>query len=303
MTKPVFRDYLQLHFIVLIFGFTAILGKSLSVHPLSLVFFRTGMAAFGMGLVLYFRGVSLAVSPQTRNRMLVVGMIIGFHWLLFFLSGWVATASISLAGFATTSLFTAFVEPILLKRAIRRIEVFLSLVIVAGLLLIFTAELRYFLGLMLGVASAFGAAVFASLNAKLMQENNNPLVITFYEMLGACATSVICLPIFYYFAPFPFIPHGLDWLWLLILALVCTVYAHTTGTALMRKFSAFAINLTVNLEPVYGIVLAFVFFGEKERMTLGFYLGTLVVLLAVLSYPYLNKWLLDSEQRAVISKQ
>jgi drug/metabolite transporter (DMT)-like permease len=283
------KDYLRLHFIVVLFGFTGILGLLISVHPLSLVFFRTLLAALGIGVLYLVHRQSLLVARKAQLQMLGVGVIIAIHWLLFFGSGRVANVSISLAGFATTSFFTALIEPLFTKRPIRRLDLLMSGIILAGLYLIFFFEFDHFLGLIMSIASAVGAAIFTTLNGSLVRQGHQPLIITFYEMVGACLTTAVFLLIYSQTNDIAFVPTTYDWLWLLILSLVCTVYGHATGTALMKRFSAFTVNLAVNLEPVYGIILAFFIFGQTERMTWGFYVGTVVILAVVLSYPFLSK--------------
>jgi drug/metabolite transporter (DMT)-like permease len=286
---PPLRSYLQLHFLVLIWGFTAILGLLVSVAPTALVLYRTVLAALGLALVVYLRRKSFRVGSGQAVLMMAVGLLLSTHWILFFASARISTASVCLAGMSTTSLWTSFAEPIFNRQRIRPTEVVLGLVAVVGLYIVFRFEFDHALGLLLALGSAFLAALFTVANSHFVKRHD-AFVITFYEMIGASACSLLFVVVFQNFGlnnRLPLWPEAGDWLWILILAWVCTVYAYSMGTQLMRQFSAFMINLTVNLEPVYGIALAFLVFGEKERMTGGFYLGTLVILLAVLAYPVL----------------
>ena len=284
------KDYFQLHFVVLIAGFTAILGALISAHSLSVVFFRTFMASAGLFLYLYLKNVPIKISTKATFQLLATGGIIALHWFTFFYAAKISTIAICLAGFSTGSLWTSLLEPLWDKRKIRVIEVGLGLMVIVGLYLIFLFEVDHIMGLLVGIFSAFLSALFSVINAQFAKQHS-PQIITFYEMLGAAFITFI--PVLYLFIQadndFILIPQGLDWLWLSILAFVCTVYAFAEGVELIRKFSAFTFNLTLNLEPVYGIILAYIFFGEKERMTIGFYAGTFIILISVLLYPLLKK--------------
>lgn len=288
--KPSFSDYFQLHFIVLIWGFTAILGKLLEpLDSSALVLFRTLLAVGGMGALLAVQRQSVRVAPGDRRRLLGVGGIIALHWILFFLAARVANVSVCLAGMATSSLWASVLEPILLRRRVRAFEVFLGLVVLGGLYLIFRFEFGKGLGLTLAVLSAMLSSLFTIINSRFAPKYN-ALVISYYEMAGAFIGSLIlvgCYVLLDNPVPETLYPTRLaQWGWLLILSLVCTVYAYSVGVRLLRKFSPYLAILTVNLEPVYGIILAVLIFGASERMTPGFYAGTLVILAAVLAYPF-----------------
>lgn len=293
MSSPAPKDYLHLHFIVLIWGFTAILGLLISIPAVELVFYRTMLAFVLLAGVVKAREKSFHLSRKHLTIMLGTGALISAHWILFFAAARVATASVCLAGMATCSLWTAILEPLSQRRPIRGVELFLGMLVVAGLYVIFHFEFDHALGLTMAVASAMLASIFTIINGRFTHRYDAQ-VITLYEMGGAFVSTALFLP-FYRSTlaeggQLQLVPVATDWLYIALLAGVCTVYAYSAAVQLMKKFSAFAINLTVNLEPVYGIVLAFLFFGEKEKMTFGFYLGTLIILLAVLAYPALNRW-------------
>jgi drug/metabolite transporter (DMT)-like permease len=285
-------DYLKLHFIVWIWGFTAILGLLITIPAVEIVFYRTLIAFATLGVVLYMRGINFKIGKGEVLKILGTGGIISAHWILFFAAARVSTASVCLAGMATCSLWTSFVEPMMNKNKIKGFEVVLGLIVISGLYVIFRFEFNHALGLGMAVLSAFLAALFSVINGKFTKKHN-PYIITFYEMLGACIGTAAFFPIYLlYFAKdgaLNLTPTAMDWLWLLVLAIVCTVYAFSVSVEIMKRVSAFVVNLTVNLEPVYGIVLAVVIFGEKEQMQPGFYIGTFIILLSVLAYPVLNK--------------
>ncbi len=285
------RDYVKLHFIVFLWGFTAILGLLISIPSVELVFWRTLFASAGLGILLLYRKRNFRLGRKEVIKITATGVLISLHWILFFASARVSTASICLAGMATCSLWTSFLEPLMNGRKIKLYEVGLGFAVILGLYIIFRFEFTYALGLSMALVSALLAALFTVINGQFTYRHN-PYMITFYEMIGACLGTAAFFPLYTQFlteGELNLMPVGLDWFYILILALVCTVYAYSVSVELMKRVTAFVVNLTVNLEPVYGIVLALIIFGEKEQMLPGFYLGTGIILLSVLSYPVL-KW-------------
>jgi drug/metabolite transporter (DMT)-like permease len=285
--------YVKLHFIVMIWGFTAILGLLISIPAVEVVLFRTLIAAIGLLILLKIRGRNLDIGSGAIVRMLATGAIIAAHWILFFGAARVSTASVSLAGIATCSFWTSFLEPLMTRTKIKPYEVFLGFFVIIGLYIIFRFEFTYALGLTMAIISALLASIFTIINGKFMKKGYNPYTITFYEMTGAFLTTSLFLPFYHVWMTngegVNLSPLASDWLYLAILAIVCTVYAYSVSVEIMKRLSAFVINLTINLEPVYGIILAFLVFGEKEEMKPAFYIGTFIILLSVLSYPFLNR--------------
>lgn len=302
MPSSNFKDYLLLHFIVLIWGFTAILGLLISLPSLELVFYRTLLATLGVAVVMGLRKESLRVAPSELFKILGVGALISLHWIFFFWSAKVSTASVCLAGMATTSLWTAFVDPLINRKRVKLYEVALGLLVISGLLVIFQFENGYWLGLSMALAAAFLGALFSVLNGRLTMRHS-PYQITFYEMAAASGVALLFLPLYSYVdgTDIQWTWKGLDWLWLLVLGGICTVYAFSVSVELMKRLPVFSINLTINLEPVYGILLAVLIFGEKEKMTSQFYLGTGIILVSVLIYPVLNYWY-KKRREALIAK-
>lgn len=295
MQKPTLSDYAQLHLIVLIWGFTAILGKLLEpLDPSAVVLFRTMLAVLGMGVVLLARRQTVRVATADRWRLLATGGLISLHWVAFFLAARLSNVSVCLAGMATGSLWASVLEPLLLRRRVRTVEVVLGAVVLAGLYVIFRFEFDKVAGLAVAVFSAMLSSLFTIINSRFTQRLD-AYVISFYEMAGASAGALLMWLAIRAADPLAgnhlvqYVPDTVaQWGWLLVLSLVCTVYAYTVGVRLLRKFSPYMAILTVNLEPVYGILLAVFIFGHTERMTPGFYVGTLVILVAVLAYPMLN---------------
>jgi drug/metabolite transporter (DMT)-like permease len=293
--KASLTDYFQLHFIVLIWGFTAILGKLLQpLDPSAVVLFRTLLAVIGLGVVLTIRRQNLRVTTADAWGLLGTGGLIGLHWVLFFLAARLSNVSVCLAGMATSSLWASVLEPLLLRRRVRPVEVGLGAAVMAGLYLIFRFEFDKVVGLGVAVGSAMLSSLFTIINSRFTHRYD-ALVISFYEMAGALLGAIVLWLLVRQLNAqetgviVQYVPQtALQWLWLFVLSMVCTVYAYTVGVSLLRKFSAYLAILTVNLEPVYGILLALLIFGDTEHMTSGFYIGTLVILIAVLAYPFLG---------------
>ena len=285
------RPYVFLHFIVLIWGFSGILGMLISIPAVEVVFYRVLLSALALAMFIFWSGRNFhETGTHGISRQLATGILIAIHWVLFFLSARVSNVSICLAGMATCSLWTALMDPFFYKRRIQGIDVLLSVIAVIGMVIIFNVEFKYWLGLVLAIASAFVGSLFTIINAKFIDQGKDPFIITFYEMSGATVIILLFFPIYSNLnGGINLSFQGLDYLWMAILALVCTVYAYSISVQLMKHITPFTMNLTVNLEPVYGIILAVMIFGSSEEMSYGFYLGTGVILLAVLAYPVVNR--------------
>ncbi len=290
--KATSKDYFLLNFLVLIFGFTAIMGLLISLPALELVFYRTLLASILLAIFFRKKIFPLKISGRIYRGLILTGMTISGHWIFFFLSARVSTASICLAGMATTALWTAILEPIFFKRRFSFLDFGFGLSVFLGLWVIFRFEFDHALGLALAIISAFLAALFSILNALFIQKVNE-YKITYVEMFVATICTLIAIVLHGLFVDGSFrlelISHTMDWVYLFILAGVCTVYAFSESVELMKRMAPFTVNLTLNLEPVYGIVLALIVFGEQEKMSWGFYAGTLFILVNLIAYPYIKK--------------
>ncbi len=287
-------DYLKLHFIVFLWGFTGILGKLISIPAVEMVFYRTLLATLGMGVLIVIVRGTFKVSSGDFIKILLTGFIVGAHWLTFFISARIANVSVSLVGFATGSLWTAFLEPMAKRQKIRPIEVVFGMIVLAGLYIIFSSNFNYSVGLILGILSGLTCSIFSIINSQLVQRVNS-FTITFYEMAGACLVIVLFFPLYQlYWAEgnrLLLSPSITDWVYIALLAWLCSVYGYSAAVQLIKRMSVFSFQLTMNLEPIYGIVMAVLVFGEKERMNVNFYIGTLFILLAVLIYPLMKRQL------------
>lgn len=284
------RAVLLLHLTVLIWGFTGVLGGLISLEALPLVWYRVVIASISLWLFLKFKRQQYALPLAEMIPILLVGMLVGLHWSLFFYSIKVSTVSVTLVTLSSLTLFTAVLEPLINKKRVSIADIVIGLIIVYGIYLIFKFEYEYFLGIITGILSAVCASLFSIFNARLVKKYK-PTYIAYYEMLGACVFVSLLLGFSGQWRDLGQIATT-DILYLLLLGVACTSFAYVLGVMVMRELTAFTVALTTNMEPVYGMLLAFVIFGEKEKMSTGFYLGTLIILFAVFMYPVVkNRWL------------
>ena len=284
------RSYVELHIAVLLWGFTAILGKWINLPAIDLVWWRVLLTSFSL---LYFVKWGKKLLSLPRKQLLIyagIGVLVGTHWICFYGSIKLANASVSLICMATTSLFAALLEPLFLKSNFKWLDLGLSLIIIPAMALVAqTLEQGMQLGILVGLASAFLAAMFSVLNKKYVSKAD-PYTITYVELTSAWVFISILLVLFDFGREerllFP--PSSMDWVWMVVLALVCTTLTFILSLRALTGLSAFASTLVVNLEPVYGILLAVLLLGEHQEMSGTFYIGCGIILLVVLSYPFLK---------------
>ncbi len=274
-------NFLHLHLIVFIWGFTAILGALISLDALPLVWFRMGLAVFFVWLFILFKKIKLRLTRKTLLILVLSGLVIAMHWITFFKAIKVSNISITLGTLSTGAFFASILEPIFYKRKIIWYELFFGLMVIAGLYIIFSVEIRYVEGILLALVSAFLSASFALINGKLASFYSSS-VITFYELLGGLFFLSVFLLSNQQFSVGFFKLSGSDWMYLLILSSVCTAYAFIASVKVLRYLSPYTVMLTINLEPVYGIILAALIFKDKEHMSGSFYIGALLILSTVI---------------------
>lgn len=291
MQGPSIRDYLLLHLCIIFWGFTSILGVISSLEAPWLVVFRTFLSVLSLAVILWRSPYPKNLPRKSVVPIVLAGLFTAFHWTTFFASAQISNVSTCLAGLSTTALWTAMLEPLINKSRFRWMELVLAALVSCGLVIIYQSDFSMAKGLAISVASAIACSLFSILNRDLVR-HHSPLQITTWEIGFAFLGSVISLPILKFLGllkteGFPTPTIGDVWN-VLFLAWVCTVFAYTMSVELMKKFTAFAMNLTVNLEPVYGILLGLLIFGEKEKMQGQFYLGLLLILGGVFLYPILE---------------
>jgi drug/metabolite transporter (DMT)-like permease len=275
------KDYLHLHFLVFIAGFTAILGKKITIGASEIVWYRMAIAAVLMFIYIKIIKLNIRVSKKTILKFSAAGIIIALHWVTFFESIKQSNVSITLAMFSSGAFFASFIEPLFFKRRILVYEILFGLIVVLGVFLITSSELNYINGIILGLLSALFSTLFAVINGKFI-ERYNATVISFYEFISG----VFFLSLFIYFSGTQFDVEfftlsKMDWIYILILASVCTAYAFIGAVEVMRYISPFTVILSYNLEPIYGIILALILFPETEKMSPQFYIGAVLIILTV----------------------
>jgi drug/metabolite transporter (DMT)-like permease len=275
------KSYLHLHFIVFIWGFTAVLGQLITLDALPLVWFRMCIAValiFGYTVV---TKKSLAVNGKTLVGFLFAGLVIAMHWFTFFQAIKVSNISVTLACMATGAFFTSILEPIFFGRKIIAYEILFGLVVIGGLYIIFHFEGDYTNGILLALSSAFLSATFSIINGKYARQYDST-VISFYELLGGVFFFSMYLLYNGSFSAEFFTISAADWMWLFILASFCTAYAFIASVHVMKFLSPYTVMLTINMEPVYGIILALLVFNDKEKMNSAFYVGAAIILITVI---------------------
>ena len=273
-------NYFHLHFIVFIWGFTAVLGDLISIEAVPLVWHRMLLGSlFVLIYIIYNKGM-LKVSLRSLIKFAFVGLLIALHWLAFFSAVKVSNVSITLAMMSTGAFFASFLEPIFFKRKIIGYEVIFGLIVIIGLYIIFKVESAYLSGILLALLASFLGTLFSIFNG-MMIKSHNATVISFYELLfGVVFITIYILSIDGFDNAF-FNLSGSDWTYLIILASICTAYAFIASVHVMKWISPYTVMLTTNMEPVYGILLALLILREKEYMSPTFYLGAIIILITV----------------------
>lgn len=275
------KSYLNLHLIVFIWGFTAILGALITIDAENLVWFRMLLAGIFLAGFIVYKKQSFVISGRSFAKLIFVGLLIAMHWIFFFRAIHVSNVSITLSIFSLGAFFASLLEPLFYGRKILFYEVFFGLIIIAGLALIMQVEVKYLHGMYYALASIILGVLFTLMNGKLITDHE-PSVITFYEFgAGVFFISVYFLFQGKFTADF-FTMSLNNWILLLVLASVCTAYAFTASVKVMQKLTPYTVMLTTNLEPVYGIMLAYFILGGKEKMSMEFYIGALIIVITVI---------------------
>ena len=281
------RAYLELHLAVFLWGFTAILGDLIQLSALTLVWWRVLLTSLSL---IFFVRIGRMLSEIGWRRLLLlagIGVIVGLHWVTFYGSIKLANASIALVCMATTSLFSSLFEPLIVGRRFNWYELLLGLFILPGIWLVVDGvEAGMNAGILVGLLSAALVSIFTSLNKKYIQ-SSNPARITFIE-LGAA--TLFLTPFLYSLGGDKFWPSSIDWIYLLVLALLCTTLTFFLSLRALSELSAFASNLTVNLEPVYGIILAYFLLNDASELSPNFYYGALLIVVAVFGYTAADRY-------------
>ena len=291
MQKNNLKHFIHLHFLVFIAGFTAVLGELITNSSVSIVWHRMLIASILTIFFILLKKKSLKINLKQLLKYSFLGLIIALHWITFFEGIEQSNISVTLAMFSTAAFFTSFLEPLFFKRKIIFYEIILGLLVVIGVFLIFNAEFNFINGIILGILSAFFASLFSVLNG-VMIKNDSAIKISFYEFVSGVifitiylilTDNIISLNIENYLS--------LNYLYIFILGSACTAYAFIASVYLLKFITPYSVVLTYNLEPIYGILLALLFFGENEKMSFKFYIGLFLILSSVLINLYVKKTL------------
>jgi drug/metabolite transporter (DMT)-like permease len=284
------KAYVQLHVAVFLFGFTAILGKLITLEQTALVWNRLWIAIVGL---LFIPGVLSGIRKIKRINILRfsgIGVIVALHWLTFYGSIKIGnSASVTLACLATSTLFTSLLEPLITKSKFQWIELLLGLLVIVGIIFLSGVGKTYYLAIAVGLASALLASLFSVYNKKYITGQNS-ISVTIIELGAGFLCISMCYPILQHYLPqAQWFPVGKDWLWLIVLGLFCTSLAFALAVESLKELTAFVSNLSINLEPVYGILLAIWLLNEDADLNEDFYIGTSIILISVVLHPLLSK--------------
>ncbi|MGN7989013.1 DMT family transporter [Pedobacter sp. 22226] len=282
------KSYLVLHFAVILAGFTGIFGKLISLNEGLLVWYRVFFSAIILLLVLKLFKVATNIKFKEKFHITKIGMFITVHWVFFYASIKYSNISVGVVCYCLTSFFTAVFSPLINRQKFNLSELLLSLLTLFGIALIFHFDSSFQLGIGLGVISSAFAALYTIYNERLVKVYDSRL-INYYQMLGGTIGLGILLPVYLHFFPVEsIIPNWKDTAYLILLASFCTVGLYILFAESLKRISAFTVNLSFNLEPVYSIILAFLFFNEGKELNLSFYIGLAFVMTSVILQTFIS---------------
>jgi len=276
------KAFIQLHIAVLLAGITGILGRLISLNEGLLVWYRLLLTAPSLWLLALLRGQDIRIGRRDLWRIFGIGGIAALHWVAFYGSIKYSNVSVSLLCFSAIGFFTALIEPLIMRHKVDMVELLLGLLVIAGICLIFRVNPHFKTGIVIGLVSALLGSLFPVLNKRILRRVS-PENVTLYELSGGLLVLTLLMPIYLWLFPAPsLLPTLSDWGWLLVLSWACTVLAFNLSMSALQKISAFTVNLSYNLEPVYGILLAFLLFREDKYLNGGFYIGFFLILLSII---------------------
>ena len=278
------RTLILLHTAVFLAGWTGIFGRLISLGGLPLVWYRMMVSIVSMVLVLGLMGRLHRLPWMSLVKIAACGGLLALHWVAFYASIQASNVSIGVACIATSCFFTTLLDPLINRKRISWMEVFISFIAIAGVLLIFSLDVRYRLGIVLGLLSAAIYSLFALVNINVAKDTGeDSATMLLYEIVGGLVLLSLIMPVYARVYPgAPITPQGKEYLWLLLLGSVFTVLPFLFQLSALRRVSAFTVNLAYNLEPVYSILFAAVLFGELQEVGPSFWLGVALIIASVL---------------------
>jgi drug/metabolite transporter (DMT)-like permease len=282
---------IQLHLAVLLWGFTGVLGRAISLDAPVLVWYRMLITALFLAAIIFYRKQWVSIERKDMVQLVLVGLLFSLHWVGFYGAIKFANASIALVCLSTASIFTSTLDPFVNKTKHDPFELLIGLLAVLGVYLIYATQQYFGVGIILGIIAAILSSIFTVLNKRISHKYHSRTIV-FYEMAAGFIFISLLMPIqFYIFPNTSFIPRTTnllgadwnhnDWLWLIILSICCTVWAQSLAINALKKLSAFTVTLSVNLEPLYGMILAFIFYHENRELGKGFFIGFCLIVLSV----------------------
>ncbi len=287
------KAYFLMHAAILLWGFTGIFGKLILMNEGMIVWYRMIISAVSLAFYMLWKKQSFKVPGKTLAVISLTGVIVALHWITFYGAIKASNVSVTLACFSSIALFTAILEPMIFRTRHHSSEILLGAGVIAGIYLIFSFQTGYALGIMLSLISAALGSLFTIINRRLMQ-NYSAGIVTFYELSAGFLFMTLILPAYFHFTGNTFmIPDWMDTLWLLLLSVLCTTVAFTISLEALKKINAFTMNLSVNLEPLYSIILAIIIFDEGKELNAGFYAGAALIVGTVV----LHTWMVFRKNR------
>jgi drug/metabolite transporter (DMT)-like permease len=275
------KALLQLHTAVFLWGFTGVLGRAITLDSTMLVWWRLLITMVSLWLLYLVQGKARKMEWKGALKIALIGTVLALHWVCFYASIKLANVTIALTCLSTTALIAALIEPLILKKRFDAFEIFLGLFAIAGILIIYNTHIQFSTGIVVGLLSSFFTVLVSVLNKSIV-DKHNPENITLYQLTGGFLGLTILLPLFQVFFPEKWAaPTPWDWLWLVVLSWLCTILTFFLYIRALKKVSAFTMNLTLTLEPLYGIILAFLLYQENQMFSQWFYVGFALIALAV----------------------
>lgn len=275
------RAFLQLHIAVFLAGFTGVLGRLINLNEAVLVWYRIMITCSVLWILLLFKERKPAASRRLFVQASTVGFILALHWVTFYAGIKISNVSTALVCLSAMGFFTAILEPVMLRRPFDFVEILLGLLAIAGISIVFHFDPRYKLGIIISLFSALLASIFPIMNREILQKMDVETA-TRYQLSGGFLFITLLMPVYlYYFPVEKLLPSLSDWAWLLVLGILCTVVAYDLFMKALQKIPAFTVNLSYNLEPIYGIAMAFLIYREDKEVSPGFYYGFCLIIAAV----------------------
>jgi drug/metabolite transporter (DMT)-like permease len=276
----------QLHLFVFLAGLTGPLGNLIQLNGLNLVMYRMGITSLVTILMYSFISNKISISNKTKWHIIGVGILISMHWVLFYTSIKLSNVSIGLICLSSVALFTVLLDPLFTKKKIQWQDLMIALISLLGILFIFQFDIQYRKGIAVGLGSSFIAALFTQFNKKLTVKNPPQTIQTFQMLGGFVFLAIIVIAVSWFTKTEIPMPTKIDWCWLMVLALVCTVWSNYLMLSALKHISPFTMNVTLNLEPVYGILISFVVFQEHKQLGISFYTGFFLIAMSVVIQMY-----------------